>query len=597
MTAGSEGFIRCAVTKVYQNGKQLLETLIERGVPIRAGPKVRGFGGERTHFEVVKARKDPVLPWTQKQSLFGSYLRQSYAQSFVAKVGREAGKRMWTRTINTGGPGRVRYLSQRLAMFGFVGVSMLNNPDKELDPLPICKHLAEMFSMEEDPEFKPVGQKVDDYSFGRLIATGCDAAVYEVNEVRKTSVPVQIPPMVRSASVESLDEEYELVHEESFELVDLMESPVESDVEEMPCDGEMEQPVSLPTESVCIKVMFNYGISSNSSSIVRAMRRELVPALTADDVDDPLCGAHVKKKNKRLPPHPNIIPIYGWFVDETPLLANALDMYPIALPLRLCEDGCGRNSTLFIVMKRYESTLAEHLHACGTPDVRDGVLLLLQLLHGIQHLQHNNVAHRDLKSDNLLLEWTEGRPRLVLSDFGHCLTGQLVMPYPNDCMDKGGNGKLMAPEIALAEPGPGSYLDFRSSDLWAAGTIAYEIFSGVNPFYSSAFDGRFYQEEDLPPMPTTVPVCVERVVKGLLRRDQMQRLPSEIASNILSLWLWAPAEWRTSKPSALSVVRWLVQLSAAVVLGVPERQQMALFLGRLQWRTLWQALELMADEK
>ena len=54
---------------------------------------------------------------------------------------------------------------------------------------------------------------------------------------------------------------------------------------------------------------------------------------------------------------------------------------------------------------------------------------------------------RDLKSDNLLIEWNEGRPELVISDFGHCLTAPLLLPYPNDCMDKGGNGKLMAPEV------------------------------------------------------------------------------------------------------------------------------------------------------
>ena len=65
---------------------------------------------------------------------------------------------------------------------------------------------------------------------------------------------------------------------------------------------------------------------------------------------------------------------------------------------------------------------------------------------------------RDLKSDNLLLEWTEGHPHLVLSDFGHCLAGQLVMPYPNDCMDKGGNGKLMAPEVTALNLDSAKYL-------------------------------------------------------------------------------------------------------------------------------------------
>ena len=97
MTAGSEGVFRNAVTKVYHNGKQFLETLLERGVPIRAGPKVRGFGGERPHVEV---RTGKPQTWTANKSLFSSF-QQTYSQSRVASIGREAAKKMWNpATVN-----------------------------------------------------------------------------------------------------------------------------------------------------------------------------------------------------------------------------------------------------------------------------------------------------------------------------------------------------------------------------------------------------------------------------------------------------------------------------------------------------------------
>ena len=60
--------------------------------------------------------------------------------------------------------------------------------------------------------------------------------------------------------------------------------------------------------------------------------------------------AHVKKKH--LPPHPNLARMYGYFVDRVPLLDAAHCMYPMALPPRLNAGGFGRNSTLFIVMKK-----------------------------------------------------------------------------------------------------------------------------------------------------------------------------------------------------------------------------------------------------
>lgn len=163
-------------------------------------------------------------------------------------------------------------------------------------------------------------------------------------------------------------------------------------------------------------------------------------------------------------------------------------------------------------------------------------------------------------------------------------------------MDKGGNGRLMAPEISTAQPGPGSYLDFRSSDSWAVGTIAYEIFGGANPFYSTAFDARFYLEEDLPALPPRVPNCVRSVIKGLLKRDPRERLLSGVASNVLSLWLWAPAEWQKQTPCQVDVIRWLIHLSALTLLHVREHQQMAHFLSQLEWPTLWQAVELLVKD-
>ena len=60
-------------------------------------------------------------------------------------------------------------------------------------------------------------------------------------------------------------------------------------------------------------------------------------------------------------------------------------------------------------------------------------------------------------------------------------------------------------QIACAEPGYGSYLDYSMSDLWTVGTLAYEIFGCENPFYryssGRGFDSRNYAVEDLPTLP------------------------------------------------------------------------------------------------
>ena len=79
-------------------------------------------------------------------------------------------------------------------------------------------------------------------------------------------------------------------------------------------------------------------------------------------------------------------------------------------------------------------------------------LLLTQLLEGIVHCTSHGVAHRDLKTDNLLLdESCHGHcPRLLITDFGSCLADSrwgLKLPFITVETDRGGNVRLMAPEV------------------------------------------------------------------------------------------------------------------------------------------------------
>ena len=111
----------------------------------------------------------------------------------------------------------------------------------------------------------------------------------------------------------------------------------------------------------------------------------------------------------------------------------------------------------------------------------------------------NGVAHRDLKSDNLLIdrggrgEAEEGFPRLVIADFGCCLTGGLSLPFVTWETDRGGNAALMAPEVAKAKPGIFANIRYDKADVWTAGALAYEIFGAENPFYSRHITSRNYR--------------------------------------------------------------------------------------------------------
>lgn len=378
-----------------------------------------------------------------------------------------------------------------------------------------------------------------------------------------------------------------------------------------------EEPVT--SFSLAVKMMFNYDAESNATSILRAMYRETIPAkvhYTNEEVGE--WEKNMGEHAIRLPPHPNIVAMHCAFADRIPDIPGAKVLYPDALPARINPDGYGRNMSLFLLMKRYDVSLKEYLKE-NKPETRKGILLLTQLLEAVTHINRYGVAHRDLKSDNILLDTSEEDrsicPSLVLTDFGCCLADKscgLSLPYRTLDTDKGGNAALMAPEVALATPGVFSSIDYSKSDAWAVGAIAYEILSERgNPFYRSNKDSFIlrnttYTEEELPKLDDEVPEIIARLIYKLLAKNTSKRPSAELAATVCQLYLWAPSSWiklrqfNSPLPSSSEILQWLLCLTTKVLcegrthIGkrrtATEYELISCFLSRIKISTVRQAL-------
>ncbi|XP_032413906.1 serine/threonine-protein kinase PINK1, mitochondrial [Xiphophorus hellerii] len=390
------------------------------------------------------------------------------------------------------------------------------------------------------------GFKLEDYVIGNQIGKGSNAVVYEA--AAQFAHPKEM--------------------ERDLTLVELRDNEEEVQTARSPTC------CSFRNFPLAIKMLWNFGAGSSSEAILKSMSQELVPSgplALKEEKEQVTLDGHFGVLPRRVSAHPNVIRVYRAFTADVPLLPGAQEEYPDVLPARLNPAGIGNNRTLFLVMKNYPYTLRQYL-LVSTPNRRQGSLMVLQLLEGVDHLCRQGVAHRDLKSDNILLEFDSGGcPRLVITDFGCCLTqndSSLQLPFNNMWVSRGGNASLMAPEVVTAAPGPDVVIDYTKTDAWAVGAISYEIFGQQNPFYGAAgLHSTNYQEKQLPPLPACVPADVQLVAKLLLRRNPNKRPSARVAANMLHLSLWGRKALANQDSAGMrKLADWLLCQSAVVLL-------------------------------
>lgn len=115
-------------------------------------------------------------------------------------------------------------------------------------------------------------------------------------------------------------------------------------------------------------------------------------------------------------------------------------------------------------------------------------------MNALQYLHHNNVAHRDLKLDNILLETSKPFTRIFLADFG---IAKSISSTKKRMFTTVGTPEYCAPEVGFEFTKIPKHLktgifgdnyhkkgyDFKC-DIWSLGIIIHIMLSGISPFYS-----------------------------------------------------------------------------------------------------------------
>lgn len=103
---------------------------------------------------------------------------------------------------------------------------------------------------------------------------------------------------------------------------------------------------------------------------------------------------------------------------------------------------------------------------------KDVVRLMRQILEAVQFLHERNIAHLDIKPQNLLLTSSFPQGDILLCDFGI----SRVIGKGTEIREIVGTPDYVAPEILQYEP------ISLATDIWSLGVLTYVLLSGHSPF-------------------------------------------------------------------------------------------------------------------
>jgi serine/threonine protein kinase len=188
---------------------------------------------------------------------------------------------------------------------------------------------------------------------------------------------------------------------------------------------------------------------------------------------------------------------------------NAVTIYDFGVT----DDGL-----LYLVMELVEGqSLRQIIKTQGPLTPSTAAEVISQVCAVLDEAHRQQIIHRDIKPDNIMVSIVSSGLRVKVLDFGIAKLRDVTASNLTQAGSVVGTPHYMSPEQCL-----GKDLDFRS-DIYSLGIVLYEILAGVVPFNSPTSTAVVVQHVNQPPpslraMNLSVPEDVERVVLHALEK-------------------------------------------------------------------------------
>jgi len=198
------------------------------------------------------------------------------------------------------------------------------------------------------------------------------------------------------------------------------------------------------------------------------------------------------------------------------------------------DFGVSSAGLFYLVMELVEGqSLRNVIRQQGPFAPQAAAEVMTQVCAALDEAHRNNIIHRDIKPDNIMVQAGSDGLRVKVLDFG---IAKLRDDSTTNLTQTGsvmGTPRYMSPEQCIGEE-----LDSRS-DIYSLGIVLYEMLAGVVPFNSPTSTAVVVQQVNQPPpslraINMSIPASVEAVVMHALEKRREAR-PQTAAALALEL--------------------------------------------------------------
>ncbi|XP_056395826.1 protein kinase C delta type-like [Hyla sarda] len=173
-----------------------------------------------------------------------------------------------------------------------------------------------------------------------------------------------------------------------------------------------------------------------------------------------------------------------------------------------------QDNAFFITEYLSGGSLEALLRMCSSLNTDTVRFYTTEIACGLQFLHRQNIVHRDIKPDNIMLD-KDGHIRII--DLGVAQDG---VTFSNKIQGVTGTLPYMAPEVLQRK----NY--YAAVDWWSLGIVVSRMSAGRSPFYFGCNRemARNSITREKPNIPSWLPADLKHLIKQLLRKNPERRL-------------------------------------------------------------------------